>query len=471
MARSSEGIWVYDALKSSYFVHRSAIAIVCSDMLGSAKVNGMAGHTVHFGDRFSYVESTHSSLKSGSKSLYYPVSPPRNHEYNPKRPASYNLAALPLQQHDKYLETIIALDNSTSQAQQARITHSTGVSRLPLCAASPLFYHPMFFPLDPFHLFYENCAAFIWDIWTTGSKVDELIHLPAESAKTLGEQIPLAMLTLPPAFCGPVRDPHLKCQSQYKVYEWMALVHWYIIPIGMELSMDPMVLSNFAQFVLAVETAMTIQGHSEDNLKDLEGIIRNFLLGFETLYVDNNPENIQCCRLCIFQLIHVLLHIKWHGSIRNCSQGCCERMLGEVEHKIRSRKAPFANLANIITEKELIRILHLYYPSLSPKPPAQDSPIANETGTGNSFESRFMKKLPVLKSEAVVFGHHIELLSKALQVPPDSLSSENVQRWGKAKLLNGRVLQSQLASNSITCSPPSCTYRWFEVRNPRFEFI
>ena len=148
---------------------------------------------------------------------------------------------------------------------------------------------------------------------------------------------------------------------------------------------------------------MTIQGHSEDNLITLHGIIRNFLTGFETLYVGNNPENIQRCRLCIFQLIHVPLHIKWHGSIRNCSQGCCERALGEVEHKIRSRKAPFANLANIITEKELIRILHLYYPSLSTKPPAQDSTIENQTSTANSFESRFMKKLPVHKSESAVF--------------------------------------------------------------------
>jgi hypothetical protein len=217
------------------------------DMLGSAKLNGMAGHTAIFGDRFTMVQGARSSLAKGSKSQYYPISPPddSDRQYNPNRP-SYTFANIPMRTQEMYWKTIEQLENAKTKKERTEITRSTGISRLPLCATSVAFIHPTFFPIDPFHLFYENCMAFIWDMWTTMSDANEVIHLSQQKAEDLGRLIPLAMETLPPIFCGPVRDPHLKRQSQYKVYEWMALLHWYLIPIGTELQFHPSVLRNFS---------------------------------------------------------------------------------------------------------------------------------------------------------------------------------------------------------------------------------
>lgn len=204
--------------------------------------------------------------------------------------------------------------------------------------------------------------AFIWDIWTVFSKSNEIVHLSEKKAKKFGRLIPLAMQTLPPVFCGPVRDPHLKRQSQFKVYEWMALLHWYIIPIGIELGFNPAVLQNFSLFVQAIEFAMTIAPRDDQQLKDLQILIANFLDGYQKLYIRSDPEKILRARLCIFQLIHIPYHIQWNGSICLGSQATVERSIGEMGHQIRSKKAPFANLANIIYQKELIKILCLYYP-------------------------------------------------------------------------------------------------------------
>ncbi|KIM35112.1 hypothetical protein M413DRAFT_40405, partial [Hebeloma cylindrosporum] len=55
MAMASEGIWMWDAIDSSNFVQRSCVAMALGDMLGSAKLNCMAGHAAIFGDRFSEV--------------------------------------------------------------------------------------------------------------------------------------------------------------------------------------------------------------------------------------------------------------------------------------------------------------------------------------------------------------------------------------------------------------------------------
>lgn len=177
-----------------------------------------------------------------------------------------------------------------------------------------------------------------------------------------------------------------------------------------------------------------------------------------------NPEKISRCRLCIFQLIHVPIHIKWHGSIRNCSQACCERSLGEVERKIQSRKAPFENLANIITEKELLRILHLYFPSIAT--PQHTEPQRTENFSGHSNRSSpnpLRQNLPIQKADKDTCDAHLEAISEALAISEDELDSITTQRWGKAKISTGRVLQSQL---SDLRKPGSRAYRWFEVCIP-----
>src|ERR1700683_5771856 len=95
------------------------------------------------------------------------------------------------------------------------------------------------------------------------------IHINTDMARKFGGLVSEAMSTLPASFCGLVRDPFLKRQSQYKIYEWMALLHWYIIPIGIELGFSLILLSNFSDFVEIVETAMTIAPSSTQELASL----------------------------------------------------------------------------------------------------------------------------------------------------------------------------------------------------------
>jgi hypothetical protein len=75
-------------------------------------------------------------------------------EINSDRP-DFDVLNLPYWTIEGYWETIERLE--AAKDNKAAIVRETGVSGLPLCAASPAFSHPFFFPLDPFHLFYENC--------------------------------------------------------------------------------------------------------------------------------------------------------------------------------------------------------------------------------------------------------------------------------------------------------------------------
>ena len=456
MAMASEGIWMWDAVDSSMFVHKSCISMALGDMLGSAKLNGMTGHTGLFGDRFSMVQGAKSSCLKGAKSQYYPINPPENAKYNPSRPAQYDLSNLPMRSQDVYWSTIKRLANATTKKERSEISKSTGVSRLPLCAASVAFTHPTFFPLDPFHLFYENCMAFIWDIWTSFSKPHEFVYLSPEKARTLGSLIPLAMETLPAAFCGPIRDPYLKCQSQYKIYEWMALLHWYIIPMGIELQIDSIVLKNFSRFVEAIEFAMTISPRSDAEIQYLHKIISQFLVEYERIYIGNNPERILWARLCIFQLIHVPHHLQWNGTIRAGSQATVERSIGEMGHKIRSKKAPFANLTNLIFQTELVKILLLHYPSLHPN--SLQKVINTESSEQNL--SKFMQKDRSYTNSQGPAQAELEAVTQWLNFNILDIGI-SVKRWGKFKLLNGNVLGSHLSREKAQSFRRS---EWFEVR-------
>jgi hypothetical protein len=452
MAMLNEGIWMWDAVDSSYFVNHAYICMALGDMLGSAKLNGMAGHSAVHGDRFSMVMAARASIQPKSKYQYYPISPPEAEKYNAGRP-KYNLDKLPIRTESSYWNIINQLQNATSKAHSATITRETGVSHSPLCAASPAFVHPSFFPLDPFHLLYENCMAFLWDLWVTMSAASEIIHLGPDRASKFGKLVSEAMSTLPASFCGPVRDPFLKRQSQYKIYEWMALLHWYIIPIGIEVEFPPALLQKFSDFVEVVEMAMTISPRSEQDLIALHKLIQRFLKDFEKIYVGNDPTKVSRCRLCIFQLIHVPQHIEWNGSIRLGSQATVERAIGEIGHKIRSKKAPFANLANIIYEREMVKILCLYYPSLdlslAPKPKDIYTP---------------QSKIRISKMEqkgGEEFHSHVNAICQWLGIDFDA--ELKVHRWGKVRIPDGKLLRSR--SNETRGKAPSRSARYFEAEN------
>jgi hypothetical protein len=429
-------------------VLRAYLCGVKGDMLGSAKLNGMAGHAARHGDRFSMVQGACTGKEKGAKAQYYPLSPPEKERYNSCRP-DIDLYYLPMRQQSHYWMTINRLLSAKTKKEHQNIVCETGISRLTLCSASPAFSHPSFFPLDPFHLFYENCMLHIWDLWVTHSAPDEKIHMDTEIVSQLGEEIEKAVKTLPSSFCGPIRNPYKKCHSQYKVYEWMALLHWYIIPIAWELDFDQEVLKNFADFADIVETAMTISPRSDKDLSELHELAASFLKEFERLYVDDDPMKVSRCRLCIFQLIHVPYHILWHGSIRFGSQATVERAIGEMGCKIRSKKAPFANLATILLERATAKMLTLKYPVLSIA--AKDKRQREDL-----YQPLHIKKAE--KRGGTEFYTHLKLICKYLDT--QFTQDIKVKRWGKCAIREGVTLRSRMSELKGQASWSS---RYFEA--------
>ena len=471
LAKLSVGVWTKDALTGNFFLLKVYLCGVLGDMLGSAKLSRMAGHMARYGCRFSMVQGARPSKGDimlyffiiyliplplvGAKYQYYPLSPPKQddengNDLNKDRP-SFDPYHLPIREIENYWGTLKELDAAKGKKTQcADIVKKTGVSGVPTCATSLAFSHPFFFPLDPFHLFYENCMPHFWDTWTSKIPLSKTVHMSEDIAKKLGTEIESAMATLPPSFSGHIRNVEAKRSSQYKIYEWMALLHWYIVPIAWELGFNSEVVKNFALFSNIVEYSMTAVPRTQENLGMLYKKIVHFLQEYERLYVANDLSKITQCRLCIFQLIFIPHHITYNGTIRFGSQATCERAIGDIGHGIRSKKSPFKNISTYNTDKQSARLVHLIYPTLS-------EPEAKVQVQRTSL----FKEIPITKKqrEDDDLKAHLESIQAYVT---GVIDPTQIKRWGKCPLPNNITLTSQLFE--FNKKAPSRTSRYFEAQ-------
>jgi hypothetical protein len=236
----------------------------------------------------------------------------------------------------------------------------------------------------------------------------------------------------------------------------MALLHWYIIPIAWELGFHEEVLENFVQFVNIVEVAMSHTPKSDDDLAALYTLIKSFLEGFERLYVQNDPQKVSRCRLCIWQLIHVPHHIAWNGSIRFGSQATVERAIGEIGHKVRSKKAPFANIATMLYERASIKVLSLQFPFLNISP-------KEKRKRGHLHQSLPIKKVEI--DHPSEYYDHLATICDYLEVTLDT--DINIQRWGKCVIPGDITLRSRISEEVGLASRSS---RYFEAQKEGLIF-
>ena len=134
-----------------------------------------------------------------------------------------------------------------------------------------------------------------------------------------------------------------------------------------------------------------------------------------------------------------------------------EQSIGEMGHKIRSKKAPFANLANIIFERELVKILLLYLPALD-----INANALKKSGTGKKSDRKLIQKRKFTKREirngqVICELTAIDAWLKEANIKEDILAKE---RYGKLRLANGRILGSRLSTSEVDNSSTRMQ-KWF----------
>jgi hypothetical protein len=121
-------------------------------------------------------------------------------------------------------------------------------------------------------------------------------------------------------------------------------------------------------------------------------------------------------------------------------------------------------MTNLIIEKEITRILSLYYPSLLDIPGLNlEGHIGGMQQAGKYSKVKLTQQQNLSKIERLPgheTGHELDYVFKWLSLHDISHLDVKIQRWGRAKLTNGQALSSRLADST---SKAERYYRWFEV--------
>lgn len=440
MLQATEGIWMYDAYECANFIFKAYMVGFLADMMGSMKVNSSTGPSGVYACRFSKVAGCRPGI--GKRRQYFAITSEYIAVANPTRD-KYDYYMLPMRNEKEFMETIEKLNNETSSTARKLIIRNSGVTHLPMFAASPGWTYPTFYPMDCLHQLYANHANHIHRL-----NIEIGLFSNNRHAK-FGAMLDAAMKTLPPIFCGPVRNIAEKINTNYKLYEWMAVVHWYTVPLMHFLHMDARYIDHYASFVQIAEQAMLVEPKSEEDLQNLTDLIVEYLTDFERLYI-HSPEHLTRARVTTFQLIHIPYMIRSWGTYRGVSQATCERLIGWMGRKVKSKKAPDANLSNLVLEGEKAKCLQLLYPQLKPR---EDPKPAKLLVKHHKFTSADMK-------EYSAYTMHLKAIVKYMCWPTD-VQVEGMTRWGKLCLSNGQTLRSRI--NEETATGHSRSQRYFEA--------
>ncbi|KAJ8514956.1 hypothetical protein ONZ45_g7563 [Pleurotus djamor] len=242
-----------------------------------------------------------------------------------------------------------------------------------------------------------------------------------------------------------VRNIAEKLNTSYKLFEWMAIVHWYIGPFMIELGVDNRYTALFSKFSLIAEVSMRPQPFTDRQLHDLTELIILFLIEYEILYI-RSVKDISRGRIVTFQLLQIPRIIRAWGSYRSVSQGTCERMIGWLGHKVRTDKAPYAQLANIILDQEIAKCLLLYYPDLDVNR-RQTPPPRLRVFSQLQFNLRDLQEYSELSQHLPILSYFTHTTFGQIASLKDITS--RLSRWGKLQLANGNTLQSQMRESTV----------------------
>lgn len=174
-----------------------------------------------------------------------------------------------------------------------------------------------------------------------------------------------AAADIPGAFGAPPSNLHTGRNSQYKLFEWAAFLHWFSIPMLVSMGAPQEVTKHWSLLVHAVSLILDRNGISEENLNLVQQMLHTFVVDFEKMYVQGELSLVHRCKLYIFQLLHVTTQIRLNGTFRLGSQFSMERTIGYFKRLIRSSKAPFVDLANCMIKQETLTVLALLYPEFT----------------------------------------------------------------------------------------------------------
>jgi hypothetical protein len=447
-ALQREGFKYYDAYRNLVVIDsKLLLAILSADGPAMATVSATVGHSGKYGCR------AHCAMigrRRAGDSHYYPAMlKPDNYAVDGCDHDDITFTKLREFRNDvptRYRDNLFSVCTSANPRQYSNRHRESGIMKP--CILDGLKYTigvPNMFVMDLMHLADLNDPDLLLGLWRRQLKCygdDSKDNwdwgvLVGKVWESHGVTVARCTPYLPSSFGRAPRDPSQKINSGYKAWEFLLYIYW-LGPALLCHILPEKYWRNYCRLVRGMRLSKQFRQTPED-INESNRLLSQFVVDFENLYYQRNPDRLHFIR----QSIHLLPHIPHEtvriGPLACYSQWAMETAIGNLGAEVRSLVDPYANLANRAVLRAQTNCLTAMYPHLSIDVEKALPQGARDLGNGYALlrpHDRTSRSMSAAEANALTE------FWRSKEWPNSESFSGQIVRWGRAKLPNGQVARS-----------------------------
>ncbi|KAI0057071.1 hypothetical protein BV25DRAFT_1872566 [Artomyces pyxidatus] len=313
------------------------------------------------------------------------------------------------------------------------------------------------------HLIWENTIKNLVLLWTGPFKgLDEgtgSYQLPRSVWDAIGVATAASGSTIPGAYGA--RPPNVATDHTATTADSWSFWTLYIGPVLLRRSFtDSKYYDHFVNLVKllhkCLEFSFTVQ--DVDSLR--EGFVQ-WVLDFEDLYYQHDPERISICPVTIHALLHIADSIIACGPVWAYWAFPMERYCGLIRPGIKSRKHPFASLDRFVVECAQITQIRLIYqldddPGFALSKPHHETTCLLPPSQQDRPEPAILRKIEKCLATRYDMSGNIKAIKRCL------VKAQIVQ-WAKLRIDDGDTIYAAATFAAADTERRDATYARYEV--------
>ena len=350
-ALQTEGLPIWDAHTPERAISLLFLLLVLADAMGMAELSGSVGHHGRKGCRLLCGLTGRNKIRGAH---YYPALL-RPHRFEDHRTSSHpdiNINDLPFPNEREYKIDLFHVIESQNQRDYERRRFNTGIGKPSIFTRIPrILPLPTCFAGDIMHQPIINLAALLFDLWCerpAARNYDPVSDWPwavltGDTWVQHGRVIAQAARHLPTSFGRTPRNPQEKISSGYKAWEFLNYIYGEGPGVFFKILPD-VYYSHFCKLVRAIRIIFQLS-ISRAELTTAHELLLQWVLDFEILYYQRDPDRLHFVRQCVHSLTHLARESCRLGPLWLSSQWTMERVIGYLGSLLKQPSNPFRNLA------------------------------------------------------------------------------------------------------------------------------
>ncbi|PPQ81548.1 hypothetical protein CVT24_000065 [Panaeolus cyanescens] len=356
LVRLEIGIEAFDSLTLTFFDFHCYVILGFGDIPAMSLILHMKGQNGLVPCRLCDIQA----IRGASKIHYVPLN---RENFRKANPAKYDPAKLPMRTHDDFIRKAKEVDAAVTIAEEDRLSKKYGIKGLPILSNLSSLSIPSSFPYDFMHLIWENLMKNLISFWTSDFK--DLDHkqkgyiIKKANWEKIGEETAASRSTIPSSFGA--APPNIATKQSQMTAEMYANWTLFIAPIVLKGRFrNAKYYSHFMELVMLLRLCLSFK-ITRAMREEIKNGFRKWVLSYEELYYERDPDRLSTCPLTIHALLHIADSIETMGPVWTYWAWPMERHCNKLLPSIRSRRHPYVCISTFVSAVAQLDQIRLKY--------------------------------------------------------------------------------------------------------------